>query len=310
MKASFVIVNYNRKNELLLTLTKSKELIRGKESDYEIVVVDNASIDGSAAAVKQEFPEVVLIENPVNTGAPAWNLGFAKAKGKYFIILDDDSHIEYGLEEALTYLDNHADVGILALNVTTGPYTSEMWDWKDGENITGFIGCGAILRRETYEKIGGYADWMFLYVNEWEYGLRCLDAGYHLRYFANSNVIHRASALNRTSKRLRVFVTMHELGIVYKHFSVNRSSYLWRVVVNNLKNIKHGEFKYAWYNLIGMFKFLKMRKSLKYTPVKPEAQKLWADNFQTTQKSAFGFISELFTGKPSVDPQVKLLKNK
>jgi GT2 family glycosyltransferase len=309
MKASFVIVNYNRREELLLTIAKSQDLIKGKEADYEIVIVDNASTDGSAAAVKEKFPSVVLIENPVNTGAPAWNLGFAKAKGKYFIILDDDSHIESGLEEAITYLDANPDVGILALNVVTGPYVSSMWGWEDGEEITGFIGCGAILRKETYEKIGGYADWMFLYVNEWEYGLRCLDAGYKLKYFANSKVIHRTSALNRTSKRLRVYVTMHELGIVYKHFSVNRTGYLWRVVINNLKNVKHGEFKYAYYNLIGMFKFLKMRKSLKYTPVSAEAQKLWADNFQTTQKSAFGFISEMF-GKRAVDPQIKILKNK
>lgn len=309
MRASFVIVNYNRREEILLTIEKTKELIRGREQDYELVVVDNASTDGSAKAIRENFDDVILIENPVNTGAPAWNLGFEKAKGKYFIILDDDSHIEYGLEEALNYMDNHTKVGVLALNVVTGPYTSDMWQWEDGEDISGFIGCGAILRKETYDKIGGYADWMFLYVNEWEYGLRCLDAGYRLKYFSRSKVIHRTSVLNRTSKRLRVFVTMHELGIVYKHFSVNRTNYLLRVAFNNLKNLKHGEFRYAYYNLIGMFKFLKFRKSLKYTPVSPEAQQFWADRFQTTQKSAFGFISEKITGKGTVASHVKVLKS-
>jgi GT2 family glycosyltransferase len=309
MRASFVIVNYNRKADILLTLSKSKELIKGQELDFEIIVVDNASTDGSAAAIKQDFPDITLIENPVNTGAPAWNLGFEKAKGKYFIILDDDSHIEAGLNESLLYLDNNPDVGVLALNVVTGPYVSAMWDWKDKEEITGFIGCGAILRKETYDKIGGYADWMFLYVNEWEYGLRCLNAGYKIVFFENSKVIHRASPLNRTSKRLRVYVTMHELGIVYKHFSVNRGDYLFRVIINNLKNIKHGEFKYAYYNLIGMLKFYKMRKTLTKTPVSADVQTFWADNFQTTQKSAFGFIGEkLFNKKPA--KQLRKLTNK
>jgi len=63
MKASFVIVNYNRKDELLLTLSKTMELIRESVSDFEIVVVDNASTDNSAEEVKLKFPEVLLIQN-------------------------------------------------------------------------------------------------------------------------------------------------------------------------------------------------------------------------------------------------------
>jgi GT2 family glycosyltransferase len=82
--ASFVIVNYNRKEELLITLTKTKELIKTIALDFEIVVVDNASIDGSSQAVATNFPEVVLIQNSTNTGAPAWNLGFQKARGGLF----------------------------------------------------------------------------------------------------------------------------------------------------------------------------------------------------------------------------------
>ncbi len=290
MKASFVIVNYNRKNEILLTIAYSKELTKNNQADYEIVIVDNASTDGSAAAIKSTYPDVILIENKVNTGAPAWNLGFEKAKGDYFIIIDDDSHIESGLEEALVYMDKNSDVGVLALNVVSGPYTSNMWNWKDGQDIVGFIGCGAILRRETYEKIGGYADWMFLYVNEWEYGLRVINAGYHVRFFANSSVQHRASAVNRTTKRFRIYVTKHELGIVYKHFSVNRWNYIFRVIVNNLKMLKNGKFKYTWWNILGMVEFFKMKNKLKYTPVSKEAQNFFANTYLTTQNSVFGFL--------------------
>lgn len=288
MKASFVIANYNRKNEVLLTIAKTKELIKSYEDNYEIIVVDNASTDGSADAIKINYPDVILIENKVNTGASARNLGFQKATGNYIVMLDDDSHIESGLEEALIYMDNNPDVGVLALNVVSGPYTSALW--KDGQETVGFIGCGAIIKRETYNKIGGLADWIFLYVEEWEYGLRVINAGYHVRFFANSIVQHRASTINRTSKRFRVQVTKNELGIVYKHFSVNRWNYLFRVIGNNLKMVHKIGFKNTWYNIIGMNEFLKIRKDLKRTPVSKEAQLLFINSYITLQNSVFGFL--------------------
>lgn len=293
MRASFVILNYNRKDELLLTITKTKELIKDRP-DYEIVVVDNASVDGSADAVKEVFPDVVLVRKPENIGAPAWNEGFEKAKGDYMIIIDDDSHIISGLEDALDYLDQHQEVGILALNVTSGPYTSKDWEWKDNQDLVGFIGCGAILRKETYQKIGGYADWIFLYVNEWDLGLRAVEAGYKVKYFEKCKVVHRASKVNRSSKRLRVFVTRHELAIVYKYFSENRWKYLSRIMINSMKGLRQLDLKETWYNVLGIISFLKMRKKLVRTPVSLKSQQLFLSLFFST-KPAFGFIKRDFS---------------
>jgi GT2 family glycosyltransferase len=298
MRASFVIVNYNRKVELLLTISRTKTIINNS-LEYEIVVVDNASTDGSAAAVRAQFPNVVLIENLVNTGAPAWNLGFEKAQGDYFIILDDDSHVEHGLEQALRHMDQHPEIGILALNVTSGPYTSEGWKWHDGQQTVGFIGCGAIYRKKTYLKVGGYADWMFLYVNEWDLGLRVIDAGYEVRYFADCRVTHRASAINRSSKRLRVFVTQHEMAIVYKYFGGDRNKYVWRIVLNNLKGIRQFHFKDTWYNILGMIQFLKLRKTLRHTPVSDYSQQLFLQVFEST-RPVFQFLKRDFSNLTGV----------
>lgn len=293
MKASFVIVNYNRKAELAITIEKTLAVIKNNIEDYQIIIVDNASVDGSPAMVKERFPDVVLIENPVNTGAPAWNLGFAKAKGDYFIILDDDSHMESGLNETLSYLDSNPDVGVLALNITGGNY--ETSEWIDLSETIGFIGCGAILRKVLYDKIGGYADWMFLYGNEWEYGLRCINAGYKIRYFKNSNVIHRTSKVNRTNKRLRFFTTKNEMGIVYKHFRKNRLKYLLRVWVNNMKVIKTEGLMSSWYCFRGGINFIKTRKHLSLTPVSNEAQLKFSKEFWGTQP-VFGFITKRLKG--------------
>jgi GT2 family glycosyltransferase len=282
MKASFVIVNYNRKEEILLTLTKTKKTIDETPGEFELIVVDNASTDGSAAAIKEKFPYVVLIENPVNTGAPAWNLGFEKAKGNYFIILDDDSHIESGLDKALDYLERNEHVGVLALNITGGAYQTVYW--KDLEEKDGFIGCGAIVRKQLYDKIGGYADWIFLYTNEWDYGIRAMEAGYKVIYYENCHVTHRASVINRTSKRLIVFSVRNEMAIVYKYFSKDtRDKYVSRVFINNLKGIrKYGLSSITWY-LEALKEFKALKKTLPHTPVRPEIQNAYQRRFWSTR---------------------------
>lgn len=301
MYASFVIVNYNRKNELLLTIDKTKELIRDSPNTFEIVIVDNGSIDGSAAAVAEKHPDVVLIANKENVGAPAWNFGFEKAQGDYFIILDDDSHIETGLDEALEYMDARPRIGVLALNILTGPYTSKDWRMQEGKNIVGFIGCGAIFKKETYKKIGGYADWIFLYVNEWDLGIRCSNAGYTVQFFKGCTVTHRTSALHRTTKRLDVLVTQHELGIVYKHFPTKRWKYMTRISLYNFKRVfKAFQLIRIWYQVIGISQFLKRRSKLPYTPVSPAVQNLYINSFPATQDHSFEFIFKIFRKKPEV----------
>lgn len=296
MRASFVIVNYNRRDELLLTISKTKELIKDNAAAYEIVIVDNASTDGSAEAVKEKFPDVVLLEKKVNIGAPAWNDGFAAAKGDFFIILDDDSHIESGLEEALDYIEAHPNIGVLALNVLTGPYTSKGWEMVEDKSIVGFIGCGAIFRKETYKKTGGYADWIFLYGNEWELGLRCLKAGYDVQFFEKCRVIHRISNLHRSSKRFDVLVVKHELATIYKYFPKHKWKYCSRFVLNILKRlIRNKEFARVGYTLIGANEFLKMRSTIQRTPLTLEGQQLFIRSFPNIRKSPFNFITKRFS---------------
>jgi GT2 family glycosyltransferase len=295
MKASFVIVNYNRKDELLLTISKTKELIKNNREDYEIIIVDNGSTDGSAEAVANSYADVILIAKKNNIGAPAWNEGFAKAKGKYFIILDDDSHIEQGLEEAIEYIDQRPNIGILALNILTGPYTSAGWKMQENKNIVGFIGCGAIFRKETYDKIGGYADWIFLYANEWELGMRCINNGYTVQYFSGCTVTHRTSAKNRTNKRFDVLVTKHELAIVYKYFPTKRWKYVSRIALIYLKGwLRSLEFKRAWYVVLGTIEFMKFKSTLDYTPVSSDAQNLYLKTFPAVRDSPFEFILKRF----------------
>jgi GT2 family glycosyltransferase len=272
VRASFVILNFNRKQELLTTLSKIQGLIENN-NDYEIVVVDNNSVDGTVEAVKKNYPGVILIERKVNNGIAGWNDGFASAKGKYLIVLDDDSHLESGLDDALSYLEANPQIGILALKITGGVFeTTAKSKWFDKQDAGGFIGCGAVIKQEVYQKIGGFADWLHVYTHEYEYSMRCLDAGFKIIYFENAKVVHRTSAVNRTNKRLRIFSARNEMAIVYKYFRKNRLTYLFRIWINNMKLIQKDGIKTAYYIILAGFEFLKIRKTIKHTPVSIEAE--------------------------------------
>jgi len=85
------ILSYNRKDELRNTLTK---VFAQDYKNIEVIVVDNASSDGSSEMVKNEFPSVQLIQMEKNIGIAGWNEGFKIAKGDYVLVLDDDSYPE------------------------------------------------------------------------------------------------------------------------------------------------------------------------------------------------------------------------
>lgn len=282
MKLSFVILNFNREKELLHTLEKTYQLMADKEL-FEVIVVDNASTDNSVASVTKSYPDAHLIERSVNNGIAGWNDGFALAQGEYLIVLDDDSNIEHGLEEAIAVLDEHPDVGILALNVAGGAFPTDYLVHMQ-DNID-FIGCGAIIRREVYQTIGGFAQWLFIYTHEWEYAIRCLEAGYKIKYFENCLVTHRTSNINRTQQRVKVFSIRNEMAIVYKFFHAkNRNLYVLRVFLNNLKGVyKTGLSSLPWY-FEALNEFFKLRKSINHTPVRKEVQDFYSKSCWSTRR--------------------------
>ena len=280
---SAVILSYNRFAEVIITIDKLEALKTQLPFDLEIIVVDNASTQPIASAIKKQYPHVKVITRTQNKGIAGWNDGFEAATQKYILSLDDDSHPEFGLVDAVSYMEQHQETGILALNVTSGPYLNSMWKWQDKEDVLGFIGCGALIRWEAYQKIGGYADWVKVWAHEWEYSIRCLQAGYHIRHFENSSINHRASLINRSNKRMYIDCACNEMAIIYKYFPAQRWRYIIRMFFNGLKFILAGGFDHTYYQLIGAFKFMKLRKDIKYTPVSMNVQKFYADNFWGTK---------------------------
>jgi GT2 family glycosyltransferase len=212
------ILTYNRKTEVDFSIQKILNEIDYPLDRLEVIVVDNASTDGTAEFIKKKYPIVRVLKNKIDVGTSGWNLGFQAAKGKYILCLDDDSHPEKGVIDAIKYMEQHPKVGIVACAIreSTGIITEDSILTATGY---GFIGCGEILSQDLLKKIGGFVNWIFVYHQELEYSMRTLDNDFQIHYFRDCVCFHRGSLINRDSRFRRVEIAKNELGIIYSHFT-------------------------------------------------------------------------------------------
>ncbi len=160
-----VIATRDRVAELRCTLDQLTAL----PERPAIIVVDNASRDGTATAVRREFPHVTVVRNRRNRRAAARNQGARLASTAYVAFSDDDSWWEPGaLARAGELLSGHPDVGVIAGRVLVGedarddPINALLAasplpaDGLPGPRVLGFLGCAIVARREAFLAAGGY----------------------------------------------------------------------------------------------------------------------------------------------------------
>lgn len=114
-KLSIVVLNYNTKDLLINCLTSLEAA--HVEVDFETIVVDNASIDGSVDMVRQEFPRVIVIRNQKNLGfAKGNNKARQYVSGSYVLFLNSDTKVNKGtLKKSVEYLNRNPDIGALTV---------------------------------------------------------------------------------------------------------------------------------------------------------------------------------------------------
>ncbi len=234
------ILSFNRKDELRFTLTKVFE------QDYkniEVIVVDNASSDGTREMVKSEFPNVVLIELEKNIGIAGWNRGFEIAKGEYVLVLDDDSYPEKdAIDAGVKTILQDEKIGIVAYHI----YNLRLKEYEKigfNNNIPlMFIGCGALIKRKLINQIGGYNEKIFIYNHEQDFSMRCYNSGSRIFFLENHYVFHIQSKL-RPEEKINPFQTKFRYEHFYytisvfiiQNFDFNRSSiYLLKWILNRL----------------------------------------------------------------------------
>jgi GT2 family glycosyltransferase len=161
-----VIVTRDRVTELCRTL----EVLLALPERPAIIVVDNASSDGTAAAVRAQFAEVTVIRLRRNRRAAGRNVGVRRAVTPYVAFSDDDSWWEPGaLAVACELLGKYQDVGLVTGRTLVGESAAEdplnavlaasplPDDGLPGPRVLGFLGCAAVARRDAFLQVGGYS---------------------------------------------------------------------------------------------------------------------------------------------------------
>lgn len=225
IKLSIVFLNYNRLSQTRKTAERLFRLLAGRD-DMEIIAVDNASSDGTQDYLQQQADagHLQAIRLHDNSGIGGYNEGFARAKGEYILVLDDDScpRSIQELDYACDYLAQNGHIGIIACHIERMD-GSMQWSWhlpKPEARQPGprpspfFIGCGFIIRRELFARCGWYPAHFFLYQNEVEVAFHCYQLGYQIYYLPKCRIEHRGEPSLRPGWRRVFYATRNSLLLI------------------------------------------------------------------------------------------------
>jgi len=180
-----VISSWNKKAHVLAIV---RALMQQTRRPREIVVVDNASTDGTAAALRAEFPipgsPLVLIEMPHDRfgACETFNLGFRAATQEFVAILDDDVVLPPNwVERLLARFDREPPTTVLVTTQVIEPAMPDEYvaraDVCAERYLSTFRGCGSLVRRAALLRAGGYDERFFIYGNERDLSARLLSDG-------------------------------------------------------------------------------------------------------------------------------------
>ncbi|MGE5401627.1 MAG: glycosyltransferase [Ignavibacteriales bacterium] len=253
---SIIIVNFNVK-EFLQNLLNSILKSSGNIST-EIIIVDNASDDGSVEIIKEKFPSVKLIANKKNIGfGAANNQGLQAAQGKYILLINPDTIVqEDTFKKLIEFFEKTPDAGLVGCKVLNsdgtlqlacrrgfpGPWTSfckvsglsklfpksrlfarynlTFLDENQTYEVDAISGAFMMMKREVYEKIGGFDPQFFMYGEDLDLCFRTQKAGFKVYYVHTTQIIHyKGESTKRSSlDETKVFYEAMHL-FVKKHFS-------------------------------------------------------------------------------------------
>lgn len=208
-KVFIVVLNYNG----LRTITKClSSIYQSSYANFEVVLVDNASTDGSLELAKQQFQKAHIIMNQTNAGfAKGNNIGirFALEKfAEYVLVLNNDAYLEPDtLEKLISYAGKDQTVGILSPLVFTA--NKKIWfaggriDWLRMRTIHDNLrvlktpyasdylcGCSLFVSQAVFQKIGLFDEKFFLYYEDADFSIRARKAGFKIRIVPQAQLIH------------------------------------------------------------------------------------------------------------------------
>lgn len=242
---SIIIVSFNTKKLLKQCL----DSLQTHCSQAQIIVVDNASRDGSPQMVQEEFPEVRLVQSDKNLGfAKANNLGIAQATGEYILLLNSDTVvIDDTLQKCLDYMKENPALGAASpallgadgieqvcqyhLPTFQGYLREALWldahTKKDATHAKWLAGTALMIRRVALNEIGGLLDDShFMYWEDADISMRLLKNGWKLGVYQQGHIIHYGGASGGGADATRR-ADLHAWYIYGKHHWFQKHRPLW-----------------------------------------------------------------------------------
>jgi GT2 family glycosyltransferase len=247
-----VIVNYNTCQHLRACLATIE-----CEAATEVVVVDNASTDGSVTMVQDEYPWVQLELNKANPGyGSAANQAIDRCQAQYVLLLNSDTHLQPGALQALkAYLDEHPKVAIAgprlvnpdgSLQPSCYPNPTPLfifleesalgrlvglmpilrdrylrtWPHTNSRAVPWVLGAALAIRREAFNSVGGFDPSFFLYAEEIDLCFRLRQTGWQIHFTSGATIMHVGGASTMQQRvEMSVQFFMSLMHFYRRHYS-------------------------------------------------------------------------------------------
>ncbi len=254
MDLSIAVISYNTRDLLLACLQSVQDRTTGV--DYEVIVVDNASHDGSVDAVRTRFPHVTVIANAENSGfAKACNQAAVVSSGRYLLLLNSDTVMQQGtLRTMVSCLDQHLDIGAVSclqrdeqgrVVQSCFPFPSirdhvryaetlptvvrrlvgapSSMDCTRSQDVEWANGACLMIRKALFDRLGGLDERFFMYFEDVDLCRRVQQLGYRVRHVAEGEVVHLLGGSSRANRHgLNKQWELSRIRYVEKHFAQPR----------------------------------------------------------------------------------------
>jgi len=220
MELSVILVNYNDRNHIEACLSSLRE--NGPSVEHEIIVVDNASTDGSRELIAHSFRSVRLIASAENAGfSRANNIGAKESRGEFLLFLNTDTVVTPGsIGALLDHLGADPSIGAAGpallrkdgtVQVSFGnkvnfpaqlwqklflnPHYGRLLKKSAGTRSVGWLSAACLLcRRKAFEQVGGFDENFFIYFEDIDLCFRLRAAGWKLVYLPGTRICHEGGA--------------------------------------------------------------------------------------------------------------------
>lgn len=251
---SIIVISYNTRQ---MTLDCLASVYAETKTPFELIVVDNASTDGSAEAIAQAFPDAKLIAEDTNHGfAAAHDVALPHASAPWVLLLNPDTVVLDGaIDKLMTFAEETPQAGIwggrtLYADHSLNPYScwgkmtlwstlcrvaglsgvfrsSELfnpetygtWDRSTAREVDIVVGCLFLMRRKDWDALGGFDPDFFMYGEEADLCLRARAAGHRPMITPEATIIHYGGASEKVQADKMVRLMKAKTELVKRHFA-------------------------------------------------------------------------------------------